>query len=383
MVYALIIVLLFFGTLVSAIAWVLWSWPTKATGGERPKEAVDTQSQRKAPSTTKESPEIQSQSRIVSIGWDRFVGIIDRAFHVAIIGETGSGKTTMAEAVMRSIDGRLFVLDPNHEPGKWGGIDAVTTDDEDGYGPLDDGARAVFAEMRDRVIRKRRGEPASERLNVFWDEVNDHMEESKDAGVILRRLVKRGRSYAMKVFIFPQSKRVASLGLEGHGDTVMNLAWVYLGDQARGVLAGLLRNRIIDQGGYDWLVSEQYLAVVEYAGVWYSVDVSSLPRLAQGPSLADRQWVPPVRESPETQSHSGITLAAVQAAYILGQWKERKSKDASTPELSGRALDEAITGKKGGRSSVEWGKTLANVRAMLADSASWSHQEDNDGAQGA
>lgn len=381
MLVALVILLSFIGILAVIVAAVLWYTPS-------PKEAVTNQGgyerstlpQERTPDATPLHVKQQGPALVERISFRQFVGIVDRAFQVGIIGETGSGKTSLAQALMRAISGLLYVLDPNFEQGKWPGLDVVTTDDDDGYAPMDAGIQNVFSEMRDRVVRKRKHGPdaVGPRLNVFWDEINDHMEESSISGDILRRMVKRSRNYNIKLFIFPHSKRVKDLNMEGRGDTATNLMWVYLGDQARAFLAAQVRSKKINEGEYRDMVVRERLCVVEWAGKVFDVDTSTVLQEASGPSLADRQWVPETtRETP--QEVGTFKIDHVMAAYLLGRNEERRKNDPGVPALGGRTIDKAINGKSGGRSSKDYGTALDAVRAVVGV----MHNEgDADGTQG-
>jgi hypothetical protein len=224
--------------------------------------------------------------------------LLQKAPHIGVIGKTGDGKTTTGEAIIRLLQGEAFVADPKWWRGKWGGLAAAGIDDDAGYGQIATGLKDVFSEFNRRRIYKRDNPEATfTDLWLIWDEINDTMEEVPDAGIPLRRLLRVGREYNVHVLFFPQSDRVGALGLEGHGDAVDNVLWVYLGADARKVVNRLARDKKIDAATEQQLLALPRPAVVGHGGQFYAVDLTNAVPLSQGPLTTLASWTVPVPSS--------------------------------------------------------------------------------------
>jgi hypothetical protein len=224
--------------------------------------------------------------------------LLQKAPHIGVIGKTGDGKTTTGEAIIRLLQGEAFVADPKWWRGKWGGLAAAGIDDDAGYGQIATGLKDVFSEFNRRRIHKRDNPEATfTDLWLIWDEINDTMEEVPDAGIPLRRLLRVGREYNVHVLFFPQSDRVGALGLEGHGDAVDNVLWVYLGADARKVVNRVARDKKIDAATEQQLLALPRPAVVGHGGQFYAVDLTNAVPLSQGPLTLLTSWTVPVPSS--------------------------------------------------------------------------------------
>ncbi|MDE2097170.1 MAG: hypothetical protein KGL39_07980 [Patescibacteria group bacterium] len=163
-------------------------------------------------------------------GWRE---IINEAPHLRIIGNSGSGKTTVAQGLASHMPGQFIVIDPVWQPGHWGGLPAVTVAEDGDYEPIRKAIAALLALMRQRGAELQQGRTDFPRLNILWDEVPDTIAEVGDpAGVLIRRLAQRGRHGNIHLIGIGQSDRVQAWGLEGYGDAAQNFATIYLGNKA-------------------------------------------------------------------------------------------------------------------------------------------------------
>ena len=211
--------------------------------------------------------------------------------HIAVLGDTGSGKTWMAEALVRLLDGKVAILDPKWRAGKWGNLHAIPIDDEGAYSLISAALRTLWGEFRSRIVAQKQDSKARhEPLWIVWDEINDLMEEDKQAGTYLRRWLRLGREYNVHVMFFPQSDRVEALGLSGHGDARKNVLWIYLGDDARAVVNRLSRDKAVSGEYAAAFCRQAFPALVEFRGEWIAVDRSAVPEILTWPVAPDRAW---------------------------------------------------------------------------------------------
>ena len=215
--------------------------------------------------------------------------------HIAVLGKTGSGKTKMAETMIRLTDGQIAIIDPKWKmttPPKWGGLPAATIDDDASYSTIDTMLNSLWIAFRSRIVASKSRDITFEPLFIVWDEINDVIEELPEQAKRLRRLARLAREYNVKLMIFPQSDRVKALGLEGHGDARENFLWLYLGDDARTEARKLVNNKQMSQEDYDEFITEQWPAILEHTGTWYIVDRTEVETINKRPIDHSRAWFP-------------------------------------------------------------------------------------------
>lgn len=227
---------------------------------------------------------------------------LQTAAHIAVIGDTGSGKTTIGEALIRLLSGDGCVVDPKWHVGKWGGLPSVGIDDDAGYTHIEQGLKAVFKEFLARRVYKRdHPDVLFTHLWLVWDEINDTMEEVKGAGLWLRRLLRVAREYNVHCLFFPQSDRVQALGLEGHGDAKKNVLWIYLGDDARTIVKTFVKQKQMSPDAAMALLQRDRLALVDDKGQYSVIDTTGILSLIDRVSVRLTGWQFPVPSSDDDQ----------------------------------------------------------------------------------
>jgi hypothetical protein len=92
-----------------------------------------------------------------AIPWRQWRVWVVKAHHLFIVGNTDSGKTTLARALLPGKKGVILVVDPKNRPGKWGGIAAIGLDDDAEYTQIEQALQMVLAELRQRQRALNRG----------------------------------------------------------------------------------------------------------------------------------------------------------------------------------------------------------------------------------
>lgn len=248
---------------------------------------------------------------------------------IAILGPSRQGKTTLAEALIRLVDGELAIIDPKWrrlDPPKWAGLPAAHIAQGDGYAPIEARLKALWAAYEARIARGHAETNATfSPLWIVWDEINDTVAAIKDAGTYLRRWVQMGAEHGIRLIIMPQSDRVQSLGLEGHGDARRNVAWCYIGDDARTKARELVAAKQMPADQAEQLTASAWPALVEARGRWVVLDRSAAPELAALPVAADRAWrempdetLSPADETPVSPlaEQAETTLETAETAFV-------------------------------------------------------------------
>lgn len=221
--------------------------------------------------------------------------IFQKTPHMAVLGKTNAGKTTMAEAMIRMMDGELAIIDPKWKkmtPPKWGGLPAAAIDDDASYTTINTMLDQLWVVFRNRIVTSKMQDVTFDPLLIVWDEINDVIEELPEQAKRLRRFARLAREYNVKLMIFPQSDRVKALGLEGHGDARENFLWLYLGDDARAEAKKLVNNKQMSQEDYDNFITSEWPAIMEHTGEWFIVDRSTVLEVNQYPVSPRRAWFP-------------------------------------------------------------------------------------------
>lgn len=313
-----------------------WDSPTHAVPVEalaRIKLQIDQHSVSLEEWDRKRNKPAELEGRLAKIRLVEALGRLEEAFHIAILGGTGSGKTTLAEAIMGVFPGKFMVIDPNWKPGKWRGGLAVTTTLDDDYAPIMIALTGLWGEF----VRRRRSTLANpkagpgEMLNVIWEETNDCVEENpKRVGQMLRRWLRRARQYKIRLILFVQSDRVEALGIKGHGDARKNLVFLLLGTDAIERVREMRSASRVTQSYMDYFAALPYPALLEVEGSAFEVDTSEATLLASKDVAPERFWVPgKVLEFAETGVIPSIDPVSKTSVLVVSDSDEDDDADQS------------------------------------------------------
>lgn len=253
--------------------------------------------------------------------------------HIILYGATNAGKTTLAEALIRSRTGQVLVIDPDYEPGAWAGLTVVTTGDDDDYAPIQSALKALLAEMKRRSNLRKAGSIDTEpELTVIWDEIPDCVEECPSAGIILRRLARRSRKYKIRLIALSQSERVGAFGLDRHGDALKNFVWIKLWTEARAS-------------------GKVHLASIALDGETpRSMDTRWIPPMAERPIAPGRAWAVPGSGS-DDENDDGLRSEPAEPVPVptsepLAESRMRAIREASAAGLSRNTIAAIIGGNR-------------------------------------
>lgn len=193
----------------------------------------------------------------------------DKAPHILIAGESGTGKTTVAQAMLTERAGLVVIADPKPtRPGahKWGGLESVTIDTDGSYRSIEALFVAVLKEVDRRLAEMRTSHKPFEPLTIVADEWLTLLAKCPSA-VKLYEIANIGRELSMRLIILSISDQVKSLKLDGRGDLRENFRFLRLGDKA------LTANPDTTQ--------QERPACLEWRGKNVLIDVENLDKLAQ------------------------------------------------------------------------------------------------------
>lgn len=194
------------------------------------------------------------------LGHDVWFSKALKANHLILLGESGSGKSTMARAFIGQTVGKVVAIDPHGRRKEWQCeiVGAGRNFDQiDGY------FNAVLKEMDKRYKAYDVGLDTFEPLTVVVDEVTTLAKKCKNWANFFTELATEGRKVGIRLMILIHGKGVKTLKLEGEGDLRHNLTFVYLGKHAvaQNKAAGdMARPAVMEVDGVNRLIDVSHLA---------------------------------------------------------------------------------------------------------------------------
>lgn len=271
----------------------------------------------------------------------------DRVPHLAVIGPSGAGKTTLTTAVLAERDGQIIVLTAK-EGDYWGGLEYIGIDEDATYTTANRTFSALLLFVKQRLVAVKRGmkegkRPVFDTLTIVVDDYSTLQKECKDAAEMVKLVARLGRSLRVRLVMLSDSALVKALGLEGEGETRANFAFIRV------------------QRGHS--------ATIEIDDKQQAIDTSRLERMAQAAQLAPRMWAIPMPDIDEDVPVLGLDLA--DSGGGTNQYTRRYNPDTDAAELDyliGALVDRGLSANKiydivgGGRSDV-----LARVRKIRGE----------------
>lgn len=155
--------------------------------------------------------------------------------HLAIIGASGTGKTTFGTATLHDREGQIVVITAK-EGDTWGGLPYIGIDDDATYTTANETFRALAADMRRRLVAVKKHQSPGVVLNVVLDDYSTLRKLCASADDFFLLAARLGRSLCVRLIVLSDSALVKSWGIEGEGETRANFAFVRLARGRKGTL---------------------------------------------------------------------------------------------------------------------------------------------------
>lgn len=172
---------------------------------------------------------------------------------VMIIGEMGTGKSTLAQYLAYTVGGVVRVYECEGTPTDWQGLEVIGKGED--WGAIEFGMLEDLEDLSNQLkIRTERGDAAlvgTERV-IIAEEYPELVSKVPSSGEWLERHARRGRKARRFTILLSQYDRVAAWGLEGKSDLADAFFRIRLGKKAQAHAKSLKNQQLI-----DWLKLDQ------------------------------------------------------------------------------------------------------------------------------
>lgn len=152
---------------------------------------------------------------------------------VMVIGEMGTGKSTLAQYLAYNVGGSVKVYEPEGTPEDWQGLDVIGKGED--WQAIEEGMQADLDDLsRQMEIRNEKGDNhliGTEKV-IICEEYPELVNKVDCSGEWLERHARRGRKARRFTILLSQYDRVAAWGLEGKADLAEAFAKLRLGKKA-------------------------------------------------------------------------------------------------------------------------------------------------------
>lgn len=163
----------------------------------------------------------------------------DRRPHTLVLGPSGQGKSWQMEALTRTREGQVLVIQPNKRLDDWQGISVVQCADDGSFVPIANAIEWIRGEFARRGGAMKTGDPGPW-LTIVWDELPLCIDQLGDlARRTIVQLITAGRPRKLRLIGGSNSARVGAIGLDGFGDLTFSCAIINLGTFAVAKLPAL------------------------------------------------------------------------------------------------------------------------------------------------
>ncbi|MEP0868888.1 hypothetical protein NDA01_03630 [Trichocoleus desertorum AS-A10] len=157
-----------------------------------------------------------------------FDSILDEAVGIALLGNSGSGKSSVAKYIINLMgETQILVLDPHDDGDTWGGLPVVSS-----YEGIAEQLELLLTELDNRGPKRRRKERLDPVVVVCdeWPAVRSYCQQNSldVADRFLLRFGSESRKFNMLCMFCSQSGNTKALGLEGKGDFLENYLLIRL-----------------------------------------------------------------------------------------------------------------------------------------------------------
>jgi hypothetical protein len=201
---------------------------------------------------------------------------------VMVIGEMGTGKSTLAQYLAYSVGGSVKVYECEGTPDDWQGLEVIGKGED--WQAIEQGMQADLDDLSNQMqIRNEKGDNhliGTDKV-IICEEYPELVNKVDCSGEWLERHARRGRKARRFTILLSQYDRVAAWGLEGKADLAEAFAKLRLGKKAVTHAKSLKREDLI-----DWLKLERSHCLIDD-------NPCKLPQYREMKAVTQRLSLPP------------------------------------------------------------------------------------------
>lgn len=262
---------------------------------------------------------------------------------VMVIGEMGTGKSTLAQYLAYSVGGSVKVYECEGTPDDWQGLEVIGKGED--WQAIEQGMQADLDDLSNQMqIRNEKGDNhliGTEKV-IICEEYPELVNKVDCSGEWLERHARRGRKSRRFTILLSQYDRVAAWGLEGKADLAEAFAKLRLGKKAVAHAKSLKREDLI-----DWLKLERSHCLIDDAPC-------KLPQYREMKAVTQRLSLPPQNahiKTPEPTAQS--ELQPIEPEIKSPEESLKKAVKACLEAgLSDSKIIKDVMGYKGGNYGV-------------------------------
>lgn len=172
---------------------------------------------------------------------------------VMIIGEMGTGKSTLAQYLAYTVGGAVKVYECEGTPDDWQGLEVIGKGED--WSAIDQGMADDLEDLSNQLkIRNERGDAVlvgSDKV-IIAEEYPELVTKVPNSGEWLERHARRGRKARRFTILLSQYDRVSAWGIEGKGDLAEAFFRIRLGKKAIAHAKSLKNDRLV-----EWLKADK------------------------------------------------------------------------------------------------------------------------------
>lgn len=166
---------------------------------------------------------------------------------IMIIGEMGTGKSTIAQYLAYTIGGRVKVYECEGTPEDWQGLEVIGKGED--WEAIEQGMQSDLEDLSDQMKRRHDGGDGAisgtEKV-IICEEYPELVNKVPSSSEWLERHARRGRKARRFTILLSQYDRVSAWGLEGKADLAEAFRKLRLGKKAVAHAKSLKREDLID-----------------------------------------------------------------------------------------------------------------------------------------
>ncbi|MBD2202738.1 ATP-binding protein [Calothrix sp. FACHB-1219] len=266
---------------------------------------------------------------------------------VMIIGEMGTGKSTLAQYLAYTVGGSVKVYECEGTPEDWQGLEVIGKGED--WPAIEQGMAFDLEDLSNQLkLRTEKGDGAllgTERV-IIAEEYPELAAKVPSAGEWLERHARRGRKAKRFTVLLSQYDRVAAWGLEGKSDLADAFFRIRLGKKAQAHAKSLKNNQLVEWLKLDKshaLLDDQPLRLPPYRDMKAATQRYGSTMLQPSTQNAIATEKPP-KQSPKPASDEGFGDSSPTESRLIWRMIQRFGADKSDSAIVTELL--GYTGKR-------------------------------------